>query len=85
MFKRESVTFAREVLVIAYYFNKEGVPSSFLPELEEREGGREGESVWGRCVMCACVWCVCALLELEKQMFKGDRQEAVLTNESIFD
>lgn len=35
--------------------------------------------------MCACVWCVCALLELEKQMFKGDRQEAVLTNESIFD
>lgn len=59
MFKRESVTFAREVLVIAYYFNKEGVPSSFLPELEEREGGREGESVWGRCVMCACVWCVC--------------------------
>lgn len=41
MFKRESVTFAREVLVIAYYFNKEGVPSSFLPELEEREGGRE--------------------------------------------
>lgn len=51
MFKRESVTFAREVLVIAYYFNKEGVPSSFLPELEEREGGREGESVWGRCLL----------------------------------
>lgn len=24
MFKRKSVTFARELLVIAYYFNKEG-------------------------------------------------------------
>lgn len=50
---------------------------------KEREGEREG--VGEMCDVCVCVVCVCALLELEKQMFKGDRQEAVLTNESIFD
>ena len=70
MFKRESVTFAREVLVIAYYFNR------------ERGRGREGGSV---CVcICVCVF-VCFLPELEKQMFKGEGQEAALTNERIFD
>lgn len=58
MFKRKSVTFARELLVIAYYFNK--------------EGGKEGQRVG-------------FVPELEKQMFKGEGQEAALTNERIFD
>lgn len=51
---KENLTFAGEVFVIAYYFNK------------------------------TCV-CVCVRVCVLKQMFKGDKQEAALTNERIFD
>lgn len=70
MFRRESVTFAGEVWVMAYYFNKEGVCVCVCVYISTK-----------RVCVCVCVFS----LNWRSRCLKEKGQEAALTNERIFD